>query len=221
MPNYYEILNLSRDTTQEDIRSAYKQLALQYHPDKNPSNREEAEIKFKQIAEAYGILSDPMTKTIYDALLPRHQSSPSPSSSSPAFFKPIPPYVTALAKHTKLDVGYLAKLEKENPRGYGNIYNLQSYLKNFVLMSGTGEEVSHQILTLQEILSASENEMMNLLAASRFVQAGLMTISEGKQLTVEERNILFQINANDPNDLLTKMSELQEYRNIQTPKLSN
>ncbi|CAG8669846.1 2341_t:CDS:2, partial [Racocetra persica] len=66
MANYYEILALDVNATEEDIRKAYRRQALIWHPDKNVQNREEAEAKFKQIAEAYEILSDAEKRRIYD-----------------------------------------------------------------------------------------------------------------------------------------------------------
>ena len=55
--NYYEILEVSRNASQEEIKKSYKKLALKYHPDKNKDN-EEATNKFKEIAEAYDTLGD-------------------------------------------------------------------------------------------------------------------------------------------------------------------
>ncbi|PVV03485.1 hypothetical protein BB560_002028 [Smittium megazygosporum] len=62
--NYYKILNLEPTARQEEIRKAYLKLSLKWHPDKNQSNKEEAEIMFKQIAEAYEVLKD--RKEVYD-----------------------------------------------------------------------------------------------------------------------------------------------------------
>ena len=56
--DYYEVLGVQRNASAEDIKRAFRKLALQYHPDKNPNNRAEAETKFKEIAEAYEVLSD-------------------------------------------------------------------------------------------------------------------------------------------------------------------
>ena len=56
--NYYEILCISKGATLVDIKKAYRQLALKWHPDKNPDKKEEAESRFKEISEAYEVLSD-------------------------------------------------------------------------------------------------------------------------------------------------------------------
>lgn len=61
----YEILGVSRDASQDEIKKAYRKLALQYHPDKNPGDKE-AEEKFKEVAEAYAILNDSEKRARYD-----------------------------------------------------------------------------------------------------------------------------------------------------------
>lgn len=63
--DYYDILGVSRNADQAEIKSAYRKLAIKYHPDKNPNNTE-AEEKFKEAAEAYEILSNPEKKQRYD-----------------------------------------------------------------------------------------------------------------------------------------------------------
>ncbi|HHY46890.1 MAG TPA: molecular chaperone DnaJ [Firmicutes bacterium] len=63
--DYYEILGVSRDASQEDIKKAYRKLARQYHPDMNP-NDPKAEARFKEINEAYEVLGDPEKRAKYD-----------------------------------------------------------------------------------------------------------------------------------------------------------
>ena len=64
--DYYEILGVPRNATQEEIKRAYKKLIKKWHPDLNPNNREEAERRFKEIQEAYEVLSDPEKRAMYD-----------------------------------------------------------------------------------------------------------------------------------------------------------
>ena len=66
LKDYYELLEVSQNASDEVIARAYKVLAKKYHPDMNPDNKEEAESKFKEITEAYEILSDPEKKKSYD-----------------------------------------------------------------------------------------------------------------------------------------------------------
>jgi tetratricopeptide (TPR) repeat protein len=68
MADYYEILGVSRQASSQEIKSSFKKLALLYHPDRNPGNPS-AEDKFKQINEAYQVLSDSNNKLIYDLKL--------------------------------------------------------------------------------------------------------------------------------------------------------
>ena len=63
--DYYEILGVSKNASLQEIKSNYRKLAIQYHPDRNPGSTE-AETNFKEAAEAYGVLSDPEKRQLYD-----------------------------------------------------------------------------------------------------------------------------------------------------------
>ena len=63
--DYYEVLGLNKGASESEIKSAFRKMAMKYHPDRNPGDKE-AEEKFKEVNEAYGILSDPEKKSKYD-----------------------------------------------------------------------------------------------------------------------------------------------------------
>jgi len=68
LKDYYQILNVSQDASAEEIKKAFRRLALQYHPDRNPENVREAGEKFKKINEAYEVLGDEHRRWQYDRL---------------------------------------------------------------------------------------------------------------------------------------------------------
>ena len=64
--DYYEILGVPRDASEDQIKKAYRSLAMQYHPDKNPGKEEWANEKFKEINEAFAVLGNPDKRRQYD-----------------------------------------------------------------------------------------------------------------------------------------------------------
>ncbi|KAF5193845.1 Chaperone protein dnaj [Thalictrum thalictroides] len=64
--DYYKVLQVDRNAKEDDLKKAYRKLAMKWHPDKNPNNKKEAESKFKEISEAYDVLSDSQKRVIYD-----------------------------------------------------------------------------------------------------------------------------------------------------------
>ena len=72
---YYKLLEVEPNVSTADIKKAYRKLAMKWHPDKNPDNRATAEEKFKQISEAYEVLSDDDKRKIYDQVSTHKHSS--------------------------------------------------------------------------------------------------------------------------------------------------
>ncbi len=68
--DYYEVLGVNKNATDEELKKAYRRLAKQYHPDANPNNKAEAEAKFKEVNEAYETLSNPQKRQMYDQFGP-------------------------------------------------------------------------------------------------------------------------------------------------------
>lgn len=66
MVDYYRVLEVSKSATTTEIKKAYRKLALKWHPDKNPDNMDEATKRFKEISEAYEVLSDDKKRRMYD-----------------------------------------------------------------------------------------------------------------------------------------------------------
>ena len=66
MEDYYKILGVEKNSTEDDIKKAYRKLAMKFHPDRNPNNKQ-AEEKFKKISEAYAVLSDKEKRKQYDS----------------------------------------------------------------------------------------------------------------------------------------------------------
>src|SRR5205809_3177864 len=63
--DYYQVLGLEKTATPEEIKKAYRKMAVKYHPDKNPGDKT-AEEKFKELGEAYEVLSEPQKRAAYD-----------------------------------------------------------------------------------------------------------------------------------------------------------
>ncbi len=84
--DYYEILGVSRDVQKPELKKAYRKLAIKFHPDKNPDNKE-AEDKFKEASEAYEVLNDDSKRQIYDQF--GHQGLEGAGHSGPSGFEDI------------------------------------------------------------------------------------------------------------------------------------
>jgi len=104
MPNFYEILDVSEDATQDEIKKSFRHLALKYHPDKN-RNSEESKQKFMKIVEAYEVLSDDHTRKTYDGSMVHQKPGPTPMWTPPADFSTVYSYEEIKRRYRGSNIG--------------------------------------------------------------------------------------------------------------------
>ena len=120
MKNYYEILEVNKKASQETISKVYKFLAKKYHPDANPDNKQEAEEKFKEISEAYEILSNEEKRKEYDEELHDYKASTSPQTVSVEDFLKLSNYCKELENALKQSSSGSGKNSANNYSSTGN-----------------------------------------------------------------------------------------------------
>jgi curved DNA-binding protein CbpA len=130
--NYYKILEISRNATTEEIKEAYHRLAREYHPDLHPGNPS-AEERFKEICEAYEVLSDSVQRTLYDQGVDTNRSDRKKSGSSPQDF-----YVRAAAK--SLEKNYHGAVEDYSQAIELNPEFVEAYLKRGMARYKLGDD---------------------------------------------------------------------------------
>ena len=120
MKNYYEILEVNKKASQETISKVYKFLAKKCHPDANPDNKQEAEEKFKEISEAYEILSNEEKRKEYDEELHDYEASTSPQTVSAEDFLKLSNYCKELENALKQSSSGSGKNSANNYSSTGN-----------------------------------------------------------------------------------------------------
>ena len=128
MKDYYQILEVNKSASPETISKVYKFLAKKYHPDANPDNSQEAEEKFKQISEAYEILSNEEKRKKYDEELEDYESTSSQGTVSIEDFMKLSNYCKQLENELKQYSG-----TETSSNASSNYYNSQQpeYQSNF------------------------------------------------------------------------------------------
>ena len=122
--DYYKMLDIPRNASEDEMRKAYRKMALKYHPDKNKSP--EAEEKFKEIAEAYEVLSDPQKREIFDKYGEEGlKGTPNPPGASGEFKFEMPSGFTAFTFHGDPMSTFSRVFGREDPFK-GMVYRLKS-----------------------------------------------------------------------------------------------
>lgn len=161
--NYYTILGVTRDASDDEIKRSYRKLALQFHPDRNPSDKF-AETRFKEIVDAYHVLSDRNRRTIYDYDLakglkrPRHTHSTARPAETPAVKK-----VEPVTHHTVLKQISRIRKQVDKIENKGNIKHAELFkainttlsLGNIELVRAAGDTaISRRII--DETIASSQ-----------------------------------------------------------------
>lgn len=137
--DYYEILNVNKDASPEDIKKAYRKLAMEYHPDRKPGDKD-AEEKFKEAAEAYEILSDPGKRQNYDRF--GHESMRGGFSNQGGF---------------DFDLSDALRTFMEGFGGFGDIFGAQGQRR---ASNTRGRDLQIRVqLTLEEIATGTEKKI--------------------------------------------------------------
>ncbi|XP_053962129.1 dnaJ homolog subfamily B member 6 isoform X1 [Anastrepha ludens] len=113
MVDYYKVLDISQSATESEVKKAYKKLALKWHPDKNPNNLDEANKRFRELSEAYEVLSDARRRKIYDARATLHKEGSNSNYSK--------------ARGYTSGSGYRYRTRSDSKRDYNFNYNDDDY----------------------------------------------------------------------------------------------
>lgn len=155
MKNYYEILEVSQNASPEVIEKAYKALAKKYHPDANPDNIKESEEKFKEISEAYEILSDATKKADYDYQLEAYINN---SNNSNQYNDEDYENLMSHAQQLENELEYLKRTNKASQYSSDNIINTDNNINTTVNNNNNYNNINQE--TFNEFAS-SLNDTIN------------------------------------------------------------
>lgn len=148
MKNYYEILQVNKKASQEIIAKVYKTLAKKYHPDANPNNKEESEKKFKEISEAYDILSDEAKRAEYDQELEEFESESNEQTVSLTDFIALQSYCKELEQKLQ-NISYRNSYSNDSSQNYNNS-NTQSNSSTYSSQPNSNAQYNYSTSYAQE-----------------------------------------------------------------------
>ena len=145
MKDYYEILEITHNASAEEIKNAYRRLALKYHPDKNNGDSS-AEAKFKEIVVAYEVLSDPGEKRRYDNQYSRNNERSGTDNKSGNYGKPLTPdLILNLASDLKNQVKNTDRAKVNQRRLFDLIEGILSEEHLQILLNSPNKSVNKKI----------------------------------------------------------------------------
>jgi curved DNA-binding protein CbpA len=161
--NYYTILGVNRDASEDDVRKAYRKLALTYHPDRNQPGDKAAEARFREIVEAYNVLIDKNRRIIYDYDLkkgiPKAAQHARPAKPAATQTSPRPEPVTPLtickqAQKIRSEVDVIENKSRIKQAELYKVLNTLLSLKNIEIVQSAGDRKITRRL-IEEIIGAS------------------------------------------------------------------
>ena len=124
--NYYDILKIKKNASLEEIKKSYKKLARKWHPDKNVNNKEISEKKFKEISEAYNVLSDDTKRKDYDLKSSFDNFSNTTNNSFDNIFKPFQKNSNQTFNKQAFN-GFNPAFNKQAFNGFNQAFNNQAF----------------------------------------------------------------------------------------------
>lgn len=238
--NPYDILKVNKNTSIEDIKKAYRKLALKYHPDKNIGDKEESSKKFKEISEAYQILSDPEKKKIYDNFGKVHHNFVSPENLFQHIFKDVDPKIVKFISNTYSNIS-----EAINQSENGNIKDIFTNIDSKSIITDSLEALKiylnnsrnkntesfnkvknnihiidiHKICENNNIILPLENYFkfsdftINILEKQQSYIYKLKTEFNTQEITLKDKKIKFTL-VDEPNDKFQRINSYDLLINI-------
>tara|TARA_Y100000590_G_scaffold465385_2_gene637592 strand:- start:145 stop:1404 length:1260 start_codon:yes stop_codon:yes gene_type:complete len=205
--NYYELLELNKNATSEEIKKSYKKLALKYHPDRNSDNKEENEKKFKDITEAYNVLSDEQKKKDYDYFGIEDNNS---FQNSPFQNSPFDDILSNMFNFSDKDVEDMINntdFENIKPKIFVNIQKvpLNTFTQN---MQGNNDMLNNITNLMDDILFGNPNNLQNNMQNN--IQNNPNNLQNKKANTKQEYDLL-ELKV-DLNDIINSNKKVIKYK---------
>ncbi|RYY24551.1 MAG: J domain-containing protein [Chitinophagaceae bacterium] len=196
--NYYTILGVNRDASEDDVRKAYRKLALIYHPDRNKTGDKVAEERFREIVEAYNVLADKNRRILYDYDLnkgiPKVQQQTRPARHAKPAATQTPPRPEAITHHTICKQAHKIRTEVDIIENKSRIKQAELYKALNTLLS-----LKHiEIVQTAADRKITRRIIEDVIGASRYVAVPYVERLSSKlvKLAAADNELILEIHRN-------------------------